>query len=387
MKIFLNDNVFEAALDRMRYLFDEFPNIVVSTSGGKDSTIITELALMVAREKKRLPLKVLFLDQEAEYRMVIEYLRRTGARKDIELIWIQCPMRLFNATSVKDKWLWCWKEGDEWMREKENGSVQVNNFGTERFHNMFTKILEYYFPDEPACFLTGVRADESPTRLVGLTSGATYKDITWGKKQNERRGHYNFHPIYDWYLSDVWKAINDNGWDYCKIYDEMYRYGVPAREMRVSNLHHETSVHALFSLHEIEPDTWEALTKRLQGINQTKHMAKSDMFAVKDLPAVFSCWKEYRDYLTDKLIPDEEHKASFRKKWAEMDVAYRLMVGKDRLIQKQIGSLLVNDWEFVKLMNFTESQDIITFRRWRDGKDVSGFPESRYKYIPRVAVT
>ena len=65
MKIYNNQNVLDAALNRIRFLFDEFPNVIVGFSGGKDSTATLNLCLQVAEEKKRLPLKVLFIDQEA----------------------------------------------------------------------------------------------------------------------------------------------------------------------------------------------------------------------------------------------------------------------------------------------------------------------------------
>lgn len=72
-RVYRDQNVYEAALDRMRWLFDEFEDVVVTISGGKDSTVIFNLALMVAREKNRLPLRVFFLDQEAEWNVVIEH--------------------------------------------------------------------------------------------------------------------------------------------------------------------------------------------------------------------------------------------------------------------------------------------------------------------------
>ena len=57
MKIFLNENVFDKALERLNFLFDEFDQIIVSFSGGKDSTLTMEMALKVAEERNRLPLK------------------------------------------------------------------------------------------------------------------------------------------------------------------------------------------------------------------------------------------------------------------------------------------------------------------------------------------
>jgi predicted phosphoadenosine phosphosulfate sulfurtransferase len=40
MKILSDKNVFDAALERINFLFDEFPNIVVGMSGAKDSTAV-----------------------------------------------------------------------------------------------------------------------------------------------------------------------------------------------------------------------------------------------------------------------------------------------------------------------------------------------------------
>src|SRR6478735_10312427 len=48
---YLPGNVVDAAIRRMRWIFDEFDNkVVVSTSGGKDSTAILELAALVNNE-------------------------------------------------------------------------------------------------------------------------------------------------------------------------------------------------------------------------------------------------------------------------------------------------------------------------------------------------
>jgi predicted phosphoadenosine phosphosulfate sulfurtransferase len=42
--VYLPKTVLEAAKERIRYLFDEFPVVVASVSGGKDSTVVLELA-------------------------------------------------------------------------------------------------------------------------------------------------------------------------------------------------------------------------------------------------------------------------------------------------------------------------------------------------------
>ena len=118
MKIYRNTSVYDEALNRIRLLFDEFPEVVVSSSGGKDSTIIFELAKMVAREKNRLPLKVFWLDQECEFEATVEYIKTVMYDPDVLPLWYQIPFRLQNATSATDLWLNCWEIGRASCRER-----------------------------------------------------------------------------------------------------------------------------------------------------------------------------------------------------------------------------------------------------------------------------
>src|SRR5690554_6917043 len=98
MKIYKKNNVFDEALFRIRYLFDEFENVIVNISGGKDSTVTLNLALQVAEEKNRLPLQVFFIDQEAEWQTVIDHVREVFSDTRIKPYWLQCPIKIFNAT-------------------------------------------------------------------------------------------------------------------------------------------------------------------------------------------------------------------------------------------------------------------------------------------------
>jgi len=384
MKIYLKETVWDVALDRIRYLFDEFDNVVVGFSGGKDSTVTMQLAMIVAEEKGRLPLKVCFVDQEAEYQMTIDYVREVMNDDRVEPLWVQVPIKLLNATSMEESWLKCWDPDEEWMRPKEDISITENTFGTDRFHQIFGAMFKTWYPNESACYLAGLRTEESPSRMGAVASGQTYKHITYGKVLDKKLGHYTFYPVYDWCLSDIWKAIHDNGWSYCRIYDELWRHGANPHKMRVSNLHHETAVHSLFDLHEIEPDTWNALTKRLKGVNQAKHLQSHEMIAVQNLPYMFRDWQEYRDYLTEKLITDEGYRLKYQKAWKRMDKEYAGMAQQADLIKKQIASILVNDIDLSKLDNFINSSPMIVFRHWKKGKlDGRKRAPSLFKYVPK----
>lgn len=373
MKIYLKGNVYDAAIERIHRLFDEFgQNVVVCTSGGKDSTVVKELTLKVAEERGMLPVKVMFVDQEAEYQMVIDYVRIAMADPRVDPYWLQVPMKMPNSLSMTQPFLNAWYPGEPWMRPQEEISIKENVYGVDCWtsggNSVFQAFLEHHFPNEKACYIAGVRAEESPTRLAGLTTNQTYKDITWGKKLNEKKGHFTFYPIWDWNLKDVWKSIHNNKWKYSSIYDELFRYGIPPTRMRVSSLMHETAVHSLFFLQEIERETWEALTARLDGINQTSHIQKNELMAIQKLPYMFNDWKEYRDYLTVKMITKEEWVKKFQKEWSRMDVLYDDMVEPSVMHKAQIKSILVNDVDFVKIANFLNSAPIITYREWKKGQ-------------------
>jgi predicted phosphoadenosine phosphosulfate sulfurtransferase len=359
VKIYRKENVLDSSLERMRWLFDEFPNVVVSMSGGKDSTVVFELARMVAHEKNRLPLRVFWLDQECEFQSTVDYMSWVMREPDVEPWWFQIPFRENNATSATEHWLTAWGEGEEWVREKDPLSRKENVYGTDRFVRLMEAIVMQEFKDTPTAALTGVRAEESPTRFMSATSQATYQSVTWGNRINETLGHYNFHPIYDWSYLDIWKAIHDHGWHYNAHYDAMHRYGVPVRKMRVSNYHHETAVHALFMLQEIEPETWERATRRLSGLATAGHLGKDDYF-VYELPFMFKDWEEYRDYLLEHLTPDDIMKERYRKKFASMARRYPHEVGPG-LYRVQINSILTNDVDMVKLSNW-ESVHFTTAR-------------------------
>ena len=93
-KKYTNQNVYEAFLDRMNFIFEEFDNIFVSFSGGKDSGLLLNLTLDF--QKKYYPNKrigVYHQDFEAQYQFTTEYVERTfeKIKKDVEAYWVCLP--------------------------------------------------------------------------------------------------------------------------------------------------------------------------------------------------------------------------------------------------------------------------------------------------------
>ena len=380
MRIYKKENVLDEALDRFRYLYDEFDKVIVSFSGGKDSTVILHLALQVAKEKNKLPVSVVFVDQECEWQSTIDYVKDVMYREDVSPYWYQIPMVITNNASTTSRYHYCWseKEKDNWIHPQDKIAIKENNYGTDRFHNLFEKIAKKDFPKN-SCYVAGVRTEEAPKRFVALTNNVTYKYITWGKKLNKKLNQYTFYPIYDWSYTDVWKYIDSNNIKYNKVYDEMYRYGnVSVKDMRVSNLHHETAIQSLMMVQEIEPETWNKVAKKIEGANTIKHIQKNSFACPKELPYMFEDWKEYALYLSEKLIPEEEFRNKLYKK-IESNIIFDQETSFRDFWKAIINTILSSDFDFTKLHNYTISAYADTYRRVI--KNPNGKNKEKYKWI------
>lgn len=315
MKIYNNKTVFDAALERIRRIYDEFEHVYVGSSSGKDSTVVTELAIMVAKEKGRLPVDVCFCDQESEYQSTVDYFRKLETRKEVRLHWFQVPFKLNNATTLDDNNLWmkCWDESckEKWMRPHEpNAITDLGNITKGKeidYYQCCDNMGPYIFGEgQPFAALTGITAEESLNRYILIhKKKSVYKDMYYCSCMSSK-GAYRFYPIYDWRVSDVWHAIAINHWMYNPVYDKMFQLGVPKTNMRVSSIIHETAVWNLRQLKEIEPNTFEKLTQRIGGINTYRMLMGSEMYNISKLPPMFSSWVEYRDYLIAHIISDKQ---------------------------------------------------------------------------------
>lgn len=352
---FMPGNVYEAALKRLRWLYTEFDGKVsISNSGGKDSTVLLELCAIVAKELGYLPIRVMWLDQECEFQATVDYQRHLMyERDDVDFRWYQIPFMLENATNHDNPWLHVWGPGEEWVREKEPNSIHDNTYNAQHFYSVLNAIAMQDL-DKTWCLLDGMRIEESPTRRMAMTSRPVYKWATWSSNDGTKTDpRYRFHPLYDWSYRDIWKAIYDHEWRYNTHYDFLFQKGIKVQNMRVSNYHHETALPSLSHLQEIEPETWERATKRLEGISTAGHI-QDDQFPTK-LPYMFTSWDEYCRYLIENLSKLPEHRAQFYDQYEMMQRACRHLP-LDELAQWMILSVIRNDLYGTTINNFVSTR-------------------------------
>ena len=72
------ENVYQLVQKRLKFLFNEFDNIYVSFSGGKDSGVLLNLCIQYIREHNLdRKIGVYHMDYEAQYQMTTEYVEQT----------------------------------------------------------------------------------------------------------------------------------------------------------------------------------------------------------------------------------------------------------------------------------------------------------------------
>lgn len=328
-------NVHEAAIRRIRFVFREFPRIVVSVSGGKDSTCLYHLALAEAERSGR-EIEVFFLDQEAEYQSTIDMIDSMMRHPLVIPRWYQVPIRMTNATSHRELFLHAWKPGEDWVRPKSDISIHgIDGDYPDRFYDFFPW-LEAQDP-EPTAHLVGLRIFESLNRQRTMLKANGYRHYKWSTAC-AAESSYRFYPIFDFHNRDVWKCIADNGLPYNRLYDRMYlRSGANKRTMRVSNLIHEQAFRALAQLQEFEPDTYDALVRRLGGVHcAALYGEEKYIYSADDLPEAFATWRAYRDHLLSTTPSDVRQR--YERRFAGQP-------DEPAVHQHQVKQLLLNDWE------------------------------------------
>ena len=129
-KIYKNENVLEAAIKRYEFIFNEFDNICFSLSGGKDSSVMLQLADKIA-EKTNKTYDILSIHLEAQYKDTIEHINylKDNLKNYGNFYWVCLPLSLRNAVSVfEPKWT-CWdeKKKDKWICEMPEDCINTEN--------------------------------------------------------------------------------------------------------------------------------------------------------------------------------------------------------------------------------------------------------------------
>jgi predicted phosphoadenosine phosphosulfate sulfurtransferase len=352
-KRYLKIDVLTAARRRVAAMFDAFDRVVVSTSGGKDSTVLLHLVHAEAQQRGQ-QIDVFFLDQEAEYQATIDLMRVQMALPMVRPHWYQVPVLMTNATSSDELFLRAWHpdERDQWLRPHEPNAVTVAPDAPDRFYPLLEWVESRWGERTAVC--VGLRADESPQRFRAVTRSPAYRDWRWTSVG--KGGATRCYPIYDWAFRDVWAYIGQQQIPYNRIYDYQWAAQRPERTMRVSNLIHEHAYTCLTDLAAFEPDTYAALSRRLAGVRTAaRYAAEPTIYRAGERPAAFATWAAYRAFLLAQQSP--ELRSRYQHRFAQQPQT-------ESVYRQQCTQLLLNDVEGSVAVRTRESALVARKAQW-----------------------
>ena len=316
---YTNDNVYEAVQKRLKFIFEEFDNILISFSGGKNSGLLLNMTLDF--QKKYYPDKkigVFHQDFEAQYNFTTEYVERTFERikDEVEPYWVCLPMATRTAVSSYEMYWYPWDDTKEqlWVRPmpKHPYVINMNNNPMTTYHyrmhqedlaKQFCRWYRISHDKKKTVCLLGTRADESVQRYSAVfRKKYGYEGSCWISRQF--KDVWTATPLYDWSKSDVWHANYLFDYDYNKLYDLYYKAGLTLDQMRVASPFNDYAKDSLNLYRVLDPEMWTKIVGRVRGANFGAIYGRSKALAYKKLTLPEGhTWESYTKFLLDTLPP------------------------------------------------------------------------------------
>lgn len=371
-KVYTDKDVLTATNERFDIIFNRFDNVYFSVSGGKDSSIMVQLAARKARELNK-KFSVLYIDLEAQYKATIEHIEEL--RDDIKDVctnfyWCALPLSLRNATSViQPKWI-CWDKKDKakWVRPMPKNKDVINEDNYPKEWTWFKKGMEFeefilwfakWFNEKngglTACGV-GIRSNESFNRFRTIISEKKerYNGYGWTTRLKFKncRNIYNFYPIYDWETEDDWTAVSKLDLKFNKIYELMYKNGVSIHEQRLCQPYGDDQRKGLDQFKALEYETWEKVLNRVHGANFGNIYCRTSLLGnIKSEKPDGMTWEQYSVYLLESigLYAPELRDHYYRKiktflKWYEDKEGIKVEDIKDEEDKKLESAKKVASW-------------------------------------------
>lgn len=311
-------NVYEAAKKRIGYLFDEFENVLVSFSGGKDSGVMLEIAYDYAKENNMLhKLSMVHMDYEAQYQMTTDYVEETFKRmSDIGRYWLCLPIYAQCACRMDAAYWIPWEKSkkDIWCREMPKYDYVINedNMDFEIRKSDFEMPKDFYrsFVEKNGrtVSLVGIRMQESYARQKVIRSMegtiSKYKGNNYIVDNVADVNLFTAYPLYDWKTEDIWVYNAKFGKPYNRLYDLFYRAGQSIDNMRVASPFNDCGIHTLKLYKVIDPNNWGKMIGRVNGVNMAGLYGGTTAMGWKKitLPKGHT-WKSYCYFLLSTLEP------------------------------------------------------------------------------------
>lgn len=387
-KIYTNQNVYDASQSRLEYIFNEFENVLVAFSGGKDSSVCLNMVYEYAEKHGKLDKVAMYhLDYEAQYQMTTDYVTKVFSEyPGIKKYWLCLPIAAqccCNMTS--GTWIpWEREKQNIWVREMPDSEYVINQ-GNVQFpfkegdmdYKVQTNFCKWFSKEYgKTAVVVGIRASESLHRYVAVSKDDK-KIIYDGKKWCSviDKNTVNAYPIYDWETSDIWTANAKFEWDYNKLYDLYYQAGLTIDKMRVASPFNDCASETLKLYKVIDPNMWGKMVSRVNGVNFTGIYGGTTAMGWKSitLPKGHT-WKSYCEFLLNTL--DEDTRNHYIRIF---NTSFKYWMEKGGNIDKDLYDEMLQK-NNVKIKDVCQAKrypnkNKVTFEEYPDDIDVGRFAE------------
>lgn len=384
VKKYKKQNVYDATQDRLTWIFDNYDNIQVSFSGGKDSGVL--LNLVVDYEKRHqtgTTINIYHMDYEAQYDQTTEYVLETIKTMNLPTYHICLPVKTQCAVNMTQGYWRPWAPEDKkiWVRDLPPESIHENNHPFDFYHrglddyDFNIEFGKWLSRDKKTACLVGIRSDESLSRQATITSKKRVNkinDVPWSTKLTENL--HNFYPIYDWTVHDIWGANALHGFGYNKIYDLYYQSGMSVHEMRVASPFNDAAMGTLGLYKAINPTMWGKMVSRVNGVNYTGIYGGTTAMGWKSitLPKGHT-WKSYLYFLLGTL--DKKTQANY-----EQRLGVSIKFWKERggaLSDETIRDLKATGLKFENKgqVSNQSKKEVVTFNEYPDDVNIKNFKD------------
>jgi predicted phosphoadenosine phosphosulfate sulfurtransferase len=274
-------SVVDAAKTRIKNAFDSGIQVVLSTSGGKDSICLMKLVYDFINSGQYKPEQLLiqFVDEEAMFDDVIKIVmdwRLKFQLLGVKFEWYCVPVVHYNClNSLEDgeHWiLWNPEYKNKWVRPMPKFAITDHPLlraGKDNYQTFLRKV------NKGKIVLVGIRIDEGVQRKDNI---ARVTATQLSKNSGGLTSDGFLFPIYDWRDTDIWQFIRQHNLDFPVTYLNLYQVGTRKNNMRISQMFSVDTAGSLVKLQEYVPDLMERITIREPNAYLAALYWESEMF-------------------------------------------------------------------------------------------------------------